>query len=147
MLVALAAQISPKLKMNGVNVCFAFLIIGVFQRSVAIAEAKNSGCVLDIISSGGIQTSLDIAKSIALGANVVGVAGYFLKILIKGGMEDLLKEVNLIHEELSIIMTALGAKTIEELQQVPLIISGKTHHWLQERNIDTKQYSLRNIHN
>jgi isopentenyl-diphosphate Delta-isomerase len=115
--------------------------------SVAIAEAKNSGCVLDIISSGGIQTSLDIAKSIALGANVVGVAGYFLKILIKGGMEDLLKEVNLIHEELSIIMTALGAKTIEELQQVPLIISGKTHHWLQERNIDTKQYSLRNIHN
>jgi isopentenyl-diphosphate delta-isomerase len=115
--------------------------------SVAIAEAKNSGCVLDIISSGGIQTSLDIAKSIALGANVVGVAGYFLKILIKGGMEDLLKEVNLILEELSIIMTALGAKTIEELKQVPLIISGKTHHWLQERNIDTKQYSLRNIHN
>ena len=44
-------------------------------------------------------------------------------------------------------MTALGAKTIEELQQVPLIIGGKTHHWLQERNIDTKQYSLRNIHN
>ena len=55
--------------------------------------------------------------------------------------------MNLIHEELSIIMTALGAKTIEELQQVPLIIDGKTHHWLQERNIDTKQYSLRNIHN
>ena len=123
------------------------MIIGVFQRPVAIAEAKNSGCVVDIISSGGIQTSLDIAKSIALGANAVGIAGYFLKILIKGGIEALLKEVNLIHEELSMIMTALGAKTIEELQQVPLIISGKTHHWLQERNIDTKQYSLRNIHN
>jgi isopentenyl-diphosphate Delta-isomerase len=117
------------------------------STATAIAEAKDSGCVVDIISSGGIQTSLDIAKSIALGAKAVGIAGYFLKILIKGGIESLLKEVILIHEELSIIMTALGAKTIEELQQVPLIIDGKTHHWLQERNIDTKQYSLRNIHN
>ena len=117
------------------------------STATAIAEAKDSGCVVDIISSGGIQTSLDIAKSIALGAKAVGIAGYFLKILIKGGMESLIKEVILIHEELSIIMTALGAKTIEELQQVPLIIDGKTHHWLQERNIDTKQYSLRNIHN
>ena len=117
------------------------------STATAIAEAKDSGCVVDIISSGGIQTSLDIAKSIALGAKAVGIAGYFLKILIKGGIESLIKEVILIHEELSIIMTALGAKTIEELQQVPLIIDGKTHHWLQERNIDTKQYSLRNIHN
>ena len=117
------------------------------STATAIAEAKDSGCMVDIISSGGIQTSLDIAKSIALGAKAVGIAGYFLKILIKGGIESLLKEVILIHEELSIIMTALGAKTIEELQQVPLIIDGKTHHWSQERNIDTKQYSLRNIHN
>ena len=59
--------------------------------ATAIAEAKDSGCVVDIISSGGIQTSLDIAKSIALGAKVVGIAGYFLKILIKGGIEVFIK--------------------------------------------------------
>ena len=70
----------------------------------------------------GFKQVFDIAKSIALGAKAVGIAGYFLKILIKGGIESLIKEVILIHEELSIIMTALGAKTIEELQQAPLII-------------------------
>jgi len=113
--------------------------------AASIAEAKNSGCSIDVISSGGIQTSLDIAKSIALGANLVGIAGYFLKILVKEGLESLMKEVDLIHEELSFIMTALGTRTIKELQQAPLVISGRTHHWLQERNIDTKQYSLRNI--
>ena len=50
------------------------------------------------------------------------------------------------HEEISLIMTALGAMSIKDLQQAPLIVSGKTYHWLQERNIDTKQYSQRNIH-
>ena len=48
------------------------------------------------------------------------------------------------HEDLTLIMTALGVETIEGLQQTPLVISGETHHWLQERNIDTKKYSMRN---
>lgn len=114
--------------------------------AASIVEAKSSGCNMSVISSGGIQTSLEIAKSIALGANAVGIAGYFLKLLIDNGIEGLMTEVDLIHEELSIIMTALGARTISELQQVPLVLHGQTHHWLQERNIDTKQYSQRNIY-
>lgn len=113
--------------------------------AVSIVEAKMGGNSIGIISSGGIQTSLDIAKSLALGADMVGIAGYFLKILLKEGLEALISEVRNIHEELTFIMTALGTKTIHELQQTPLIIKGQTHHWLTERNIDTKQYSQRKI--
>ncbi|WP_338451780.1 type 2 isopentenyl-diphosphate Delta-isomerase [Niallia oryzisoli] len=113
--------------------------------AAALAEAKNSGTSIDIISSGGIQTSLDIAKSIALGANLVGIAGYFLKILVKDGLGGLIEEIKLLHEELSLIMTALGAGTILDLQSAPIVISGRTHHWLQERGIDTKKYSQRCI--
>lgn len=125
-------------------------LLGFFEKwgiptAVSIAEAKSSRSMIDVISSGGIQTSLDTAKSIALGANAVGIAGYFLKILMKEGTEALMEEVDLIHEELKIIMTALGAKNIPELQRTPLIISGRSHHWLQERNINTKQYSQRTI--
>ncbi len=115
------------------------------STAVSIVEAKNSGHGINIISSGGIQTSLDIAKSLALGANMVGVAGYFLKILLKGDIDTLIAEAKWLHEELTFIMTALGARTINELQQAPLIIQGQTHHWLSERNIDTKQYSQRRI--
>ena len=113
--------------------------------AATLAEAKNSGASIDIISSGGIQTSLDIAKSIALGANLVGIAGYFLKILLDEGLEGLIDEIKLLQEELVLIMTAIGAATIPDLQTAPLVINGKTHHWLQERGIDTKQYSQRCI--
>ena len=68
----------------------------------------------------------------------------FLKILIKEGLDGLMNEVSLMHEELTLIMTALGVRTIDGLQQTPLVISGETHHWLKERNIDTKKYSTRN---
>ncbi len=109
----------------------------------AIAEAKSCQLPLTIIGSGGIQSSLDIAKALALGANAVGMAGFVLKILLATGIESTLESLKQLHQELSIIMTALGAKTIEELQCAPVVISGSTHHWLNERGIDTKQYSQR----
>ncbi len=135
--------IFQKLKINDVNDCLPFLTNGESPTAASIIEAKYSGSKIDIIASGGIQNSLDVAKSIALGANLVGISGYFLKILIKEGLDGLMNEVSLLHEELTLIMTALGVRTIDGLQQTPLVISGETHHWLKERNIDTKKYSTR----
>ncbi|MFO1444595.1 type 2 isopentenyl-diphosphate Delta-isomerase [Bacillus sp. Bva_UNVM-123] len=112
---------------------------------IAIVEAKEASTNMSVFASGGIQSSLDIAKSIALGADAAGVAGFFLKILIKEGIEALIEEIKTIQHELALIMTALGAKSIADLQQVPMIISGKTHHWLSERSIDTKKFSQRKI--
>jgi isopentenyl-diphosphate delta-isomerase len=113
--------------------------------AVSIAEAVNQKDEIAVIASGGIQTSLEIAKVLALGAGAAGMAGYFLKVLIKEGLEPLIEEINIIHNELKMIMTALGASNIRQLQQAPVIISGKTHHWLNERNIDTKAFSQRII--
>ena len=114
------------------------------STAISIIEAKNSGCQVEIAASGGLQTSLDVAKTLALGSSVSGISGYFLKVFVKEGIEGLIREVTFMHEELTYIMTALGARTIEDLQKSSLVISGETHHWLNERNIDTKQYSLRN---
>lgn len=111
--------------------------------AASIIEAKESGSKMDIIATGGIQNSLDVAKSIALGANLAGISGYFLKILIKEGLDGLIDEISLMHDEITLIMTALGVRTIDGLQQTPLVISGKTHHWLNERNMNTKKYSTK----
>jgi isopentenyl-diphosphate delta-isomerase len=113
--------------------------------AISLIEAKAALTEMFIIGSGGITTALDIAKGLALGANAIGIAGYFLRILIENGVDPLLDEIKTIHEELSFIMTALGARTITDLQKVPLIISGETYHWLQQRGIDTRQFSQRSI--
>lgn len=109
----------------------------------SIIEAKDCGLPIGIIGSGGIKSSFEIAKALALGANAVGMAGFFLETLLKDGIESLLDRVKELHHELSIIMTALGVTSISELQTVPVVIAGDTHHWLTERGIDTKKYSQR----
>jgi isopentenyl-diphosphate Delta-isomerase len=110
---------------------------------VSIVEAKHCGQPVTIIGSGGIRSSLEIAKAISLGASAVGIAGHLLKLLIDDGVEVLIKEINTLHQELTLIMTALGVKSILELQKVPLVLSGETYHWLNERGINTKLYSQR----
>jgi isopentenyl-diphosphate Delta-isomerase len=111
----------------------------------SILEVKAANTGASIIGSGGIQTAFDAAKAIACGANGAAMAGYLLKILVSNGPEHLVQEIHTLHEELSFIMAALGAETIKDLQRAPIIISGRTHHWLSERGIDTRRFSQRNI--
>jgi len=127
---------------RGLNKLFFFEDWGI-PTAVSIAEARHMNPTHSIIASGGIQTSLDIAKSIALGANAVALAGYILKILMSQGPDKLIEEINKMKQELKMIMTALGASKIEELHEVPIIISGPTWHWLHERGINTQKYSIR----
>ncbi|WP_312474339.1 type 2 isopentenyl-diphosphate Delta-isomerase [Neobacillus sp.] len=112
---------------------------------ISIIEAASNSNNITIIGSGGFLTGSDIAKGLALGANAIGMAGYFLRILMEKGSDALQEEIGNLHKELTMIMTALGAQTITDLQNVPLIISGETYHWLHQRGIDTKRFSQRSI--
>ncbi|MEH7303538.1 type 2 isopentenyl-diphosphate Delta-isomerase [Neobacillus drentensis] len=113
--------------------------------SVSILEASSVSQDLSVIGSGGFMSGHDVAKGLAIGANAIGMAGYFLQILLKEGIEVLQKEIEALHDELTIIMTALGAKTISDIKKAPLIISGETYHWLNQRGIDTKHFAQRSI--
>lgn len=113
--------------------------------AISISEASHASKSISILGSGGITTSFELAKGIALGASAIGFAGFFLKILVEKGIDALHEEISALHDELTIIMTALGAKSIQELQNAPLMISGQMHHWLTQRGIDTRTYSQRTI--
>lgn len=88
------------------------------------AEAVKEVCQalpnVPVIASGGLRKGLDIAKSLALGASMGGIAGGFLKAATKSSEEvvNLIDELNL---ELRIAMFAVGAGTIEQLKQTPII--------------------------
>lgn len=116
------------------------------STAASVVEVCSQSPLLSVISSGGLRNSFDVAKSISLGASAAAFAGKFLEVFMTKGEEELVAEIKFLEAELKFIMTALGARTIKELQKAPIIISGKTHHWLHQRGIDTKAYSNRAIH-
>ncbi len=85
----------------------------------AVAGAPN----LPIIASGGLRDGIDIAKSIALGASMGGIAGTFLKAADESheAVDQLIRELS---AQLRIAMLCSGARTIHDLQRTPLIESG-----------------------
>jgi len=74
-----------------------------------------------LIASGGIRDGLDVAKAIALGADVAGLAGPFLRAASNGSdaARTLAKELI---EVLRIAMFALGISSIEELRSTKRLV-------------------------
>ncbi|HET9392394.1 MAG TPA: type 2 isopentenyl-diphosphate Delta-isomerase [Candidatus Rubrimentiphilum sp.] len=69
-----------------------------------------------LIASGGIRSGLDVVKAIALGADLVGIAGPFLRAAAKGSqaVDDLAREYI---EVLRIAMFGLGERTLNDLRR------------------------------
>lgn len=113
---------------------------------ISIIEASSiADHSISIIGSGGFRGAIDVVKGIAIGAEAIGMAGFFLKTLVQKGIDTLREEIDRLHQEITLIMTALGATSIADIKRTPLIISGDTYHWLNQRGIDTKKFSQRSI--
>ncbi|MBV5111796.1 type 2 isopentenyl-diphosphate Delta-isomerase [Bacillus altitudinis] len=112
--------------------------------AASLAEVHTAFPDQTVLASGGIQDALDVTKSIALGASAAGLAGFFLKSLTSGGEKGLISDIIDLQDDVKMLMTVLGMKTIEELRQAPIVLTGETSHWLKERDVDTTYYSLRN---
>ncbi|MEM2106626.1 MAG: alpha-hydroxy-acid oxidizing protein, partial [Candidatus Bathyarchaeia archaeon] len=108
---------------------------------VRIIEAVRSTRLI-VISSGGVRNGIDVAKSISIGATAGGIALPLLKAAVRG--EKFLNEtIKTLIEELKTAMFLVGARNLDELKRVPLIISGFTAHWLNERGYNTYEYARR----
>jgi len=77
-----------------------------------------------IISSGGLQTGMDIAKSIAIGANLAGMASTFLKKAV-ASIDDLSNEVKIIERIIRISMFVTGSQNIAQFQNSKILKSEK----------------------
>ena len=87
-------------------------------QQVASLKSKTSGLV--VIGSGGISNGVDIAKSLALGADLAAAARPFIQALHRGGMQALRSLVSLWQRELRGAMFLVGARNISQVQSVPL---------------------------
>jgi len=79
---------------------------------------------LKIIGSGGIRNGVEIAKAIALGADLVGLALPFLEPANRS-KEAVEEKIDQLVRELKIAMFCSGVRTIEQLKRIQLIQSEK----------------------
>lgn len=74
-----------------------------------------------LIGSGGIQTGLDGAKVLALGADMAGFGRSILKEATQSA-EDVLEVMKVREMELRMAMFGIGARTLQELKDTPRLI-------------------------
>lgn len=80
---------------------------------------------VEIIASGGVRHPLDIIKALVLGAKGVGLSRTMLKLVEENSVEDVIDIINHWKKECKMLMCALNAKNIQELQKVKYILYGK----------------------
>jgi isopentenyl-diphosphate delta-isomerase len=97
----------------------AFLDWGI-PTSDAIVNVRKAVPSMTIFASGGLRTGIDIAKCIALGASIGGMAGPFLKTAVSSE-EDTIQNIQEIKREIQVCMFASGVANIQQLQNAPLI--------------------------
>jgi isopentenyl-diphosphate delta-isomerase len=85
---------------------------------------------LTTIATGGIRHGMDVARALALGASCAGIARNVYQALLEGGAEGARDFLLRVERELRSIMLLCGAKSIEELQQAPRIVTGELRDWI-----------------
>lgn len=109
----------------------------------SLLEANEIPMQFELIASGGIRNTYDIFKALCLGAKAVGISASILNHLLVNELEDTIAFVQQWQQELVALYALVGAKTTEELKQVPLFLSGENKTWCEARGIDFRKYSQR----
>ncbi len=98
---------------------------------------------IDLLASGGVRHPLDVVRALALGATGVGVAGGFLHLLLAEGEAALVDRIRIWLGQIGDIMTLLGARTVADLRDVDLLITGPVREFCELRGIDASAYARR----
>jgi isopentenyl-diphosphate delta-isomerase len=107
---------------NKINLGELFWDWGI-PTAVSLIEVRNS-VRIPVIASGGIRNGLEIAKCIALGASMCGMAFPFLRHASKS-LDSLCEFTNKTLIELKSTMFLVGSKNIAKLAKSRFIITGE----------------------
>ena len=101
------------------RVAGAFIDWGI-PTAVSVQYCREVTQTLPIFASGGINDGIDVAKCIALGANLVGFAGQFLKAADQKGVQGVIDLAEVLTDELRVAMFCSSAGDLQALTNTPL---------------------------
>lgn len=106
---------------------------------VSVVECASAGA--EVISSGGVRNGIDVAKSLALGASMAGMALPMLAPASRGPqeVEKALKECI---RALRMSMFLTGCRDLSQLRSARILILGRTREILEQRGFDTRKFSI-----
>ena len=121
---------------NKLDIASTFLKWGI-PTAASIIETRYAAPTALVIGSGGLRTGLDVAKAIALGADIGGIALPALKAYFN---KNLHSYISRIINELRVAMFLTGSKTITNLKKVPLVLMDPLKSWIECRGIELRKY-------
>jgi isopentenyl-diphosphate delta-isomerase len=103
-------------------------IAGLFREwgiptAIAIRQVKQAAPELIIFASGGLLHGLDIAKCIALGATLGGMAGPFLR-AAEQSLDEVIRLIKEVNRTIRITMFAAGTSDLSALAKTKLMERG-----------------------
>ena len=109
--------------------------------AVSLGEICSLSLPITIIASGGIRSSLDAARALAMGAELVGIAGPLLKVFLREGIDKLDHWMEQFLFTLKAVFLMSGSANLMQIKEHPLIITGTTAEWLKARGLDPQKWS------
>ncbi len=86
----------------------------------ALIQVRQAVPEMTLFASGGLRNGIEVAKCLALGATLAGIAGPFLKAAARSA-EEAVAAITEIRHQLQVCMFAVGAADLAQLRQTPLI--------------------------
>lgn len=83
---------------------------------------------LPVIATGGLRSGVDAARAVALGASAAGMASQMLRAANESA-EAVVEELEAVIAELKAVMFLTGCRTLEDLRQKKIVLTGPTREW------------------
>jgi isopentenyl-diphosphate delta-isomerase len=101
------------------RVAGAFVDWGI-PTAASIRYCREAAPDIPVFASGGIRDGIEVAKCVALGASLVGLAGEFLRAADREGVSGVVELAETVTDELRVAMFCAGAGDLTALSETPL---------------------------
>lgn len=102
--------------------------------AAAVALVRRAvGPGVTVVASGGVRSGLDVARALALGADLAGMALPLFRAQQAGGVDGARAALQVVIAGLRQAMVLTGARSVQALASAPKVIIGELKDWLAQQ--------------